>query len=137
MQKPLSQRVAESQKQQQHVHRQLGQVLNNYESSGLRSKQKKNDRSAARAEQEAAAARAVNSPPSCAIVGNGGRLRYETHGEEIDAADVVVRFNNGRTKGFERQVGRRSHFRFYNGPSVEPKQAGEVTVAEVMVAEAV
>ena len=56
MQKPLSQRVAESQKQQQHVHRQLGQVLNNYESSGFRSKQKKNDRSAARAEQEAAAA---------------------------------------------------------------------------------
>ena len=82
-------------------------------------------------EQEAAVAGEVNSPPSCAIVGNGGRLRYETHGEEIDAADVVVRFNNGRTKGFERQVGRRSHFRFYNGPSVEPKQAGEVTVAQL------
>ena len=58
-----------------------------------------------------------SSPPSCAVVGNGGRLRYETHGDEIDAADVVVRFNNGRTKGFERQVGRRSNFRFYNGPS--------------------
>ena len=70
-------------------------------------------------------------PPSCAIVGNGGRLRYEIHGEAIDAADVVVRFNNGRTKGFERQVGRRSHFRFYNGPSVEPKQSGELTVAQL------
>ena len=58
-------------------------------------------------------------------------MRYETHGDEIDAADVVVRFNNGRTKGFERQVGRRSNFRFYNGPSLEPKQGGELTVAQL------
>jgi hypothetical protein len=33
------------------------------------------------------------------IVGNGGRLRYETRGAAIDAADVVLRFNNGRTRG--------------------------------------
>jgi hypothetical protein len=33
--------------------------------------------------------------------------------------------------GFEKQVGKRSHFRFYNGPSVEPKQAGELTVAQL------
>jgi hypothetical protein len=74
---------------------------------------------------------ALSQPPSCAIVGNGGRLRYEAHGEAIDAAEVVVRFNNGRTKGFEKQVGKHSHFRFYNGPSVEPKQAGELTVAQL------
>jgi len=71
--------------------------------------------------------------PSCAIVGNGGRLRYETRGAAIDAADVVLRFNNGRTRGFEKQVGKKSSFRFYNGPSVEPKQVGELTVAQLRV----
>lgn len=57
----LSERVAASQKQQQHVHRQLGQVLNNYESSGSRTKQKKSDRSAARAEHDAKAAAAAKA----------------------------------------------------------------------------
>ena len=69
--------------------------------------------------------------PRCAVVGNSGKLRWEQHGAAIDATDIVIRFNQGRTKGFERQVGRKSTFRIYNGPYVEPKQSGEVTVAQL------
>ncbi|XRB08604.1 beta-galactoside alpha-2,3-sialyltransferase [Pycnococcus provasolii] len=71
------------------------------------------------------------SRPRCAVVGNSGKLRWEQHGAAIDATDIVIRFNQGRTKGFERQVGRKSTFRIYNGPYVEPKQAGEVTIAQL------
>lgn len=83
------------------------------------------------AERAAAAAGPAAERPTCAVVGNGGRLRYEVHGKEIDALDVVIRFNQGRTKGFEKQVGTRSSIRMYNGPYVEPKQAGEVTIAQL------
>ena len=67
----------------------------------------------------------------CAVVGNGGRLRQEYHQKEIDAADVVIRFNQGVTQGFEKHVGSKSTIRMYNGPYISPKQPGEITIAEI------
>lgn len=69
--------------------------------------------------------------PSCAVVGNSGRLRNEHHAAAIDAHDIVIRFNAGKTQNFEHIVGHRSTFRMFNGPYVGPKQGGEVTVAQV------
>lgn len=69
--------------------------------------------------------------PTCAVVGNAGSLRNAKFGEEIDAHDIVLRFNNGRSKHFEKQVGTKSHLRMYNGPYVEGKQGGEVTIAQL------
>jgi hypothetical protein len=69
--------------------------------------------------------------PSCAVVGNSGRLRVEHHAARIDAHDIVIRFNQGKTQTFEHLVGRKSSFRMFNGPYVGPKQGGEVTIAQV------
>jgi hypothetical protein len=44
---------------------------------------------------------------SLAIVGNAGYLAQLGQGVRIDACDLVLRMNNFRTAGFERQVGRR------------------------------
>ena len=69
--------------------------------------------------------------PTCAVVGNAGSLRNAKFGEEIDAHDIVLRFNNGRAKHFEKQVGTKGHLRMYNGPYVEGKMGGEVTIAQL------
>src|SRR5262245_20589078 len=44
---------------------------------------------------------------SLAIVGNAGYLAELDQGTGIDRHDLVVRMNNFRTRGFERQVGKR------------------------------
>jgi hypothetical protein len=44
---------------------------------------------------------------SLAIVGNAGYLAELQQGRRIDAHDLVLRMNNFRTHGFERQVGER------------------------------
>jgi len=69
--------------------------------------------------------------PTCAVVGNSGRLRKEQHAARIEAADMVLRFNQGRTQGFEKIVGSKSSFRMFNAPFVSPKQPGEITVAQL------
>ncbi|KAK9823730.1 hypothetical protein WJX72_004979 [[Myrmecia] bisecta] len=69
--------------------------------------------------------------PSCAIVGNSGILRHAQHGSAVDRHDIVFRFNNGRTQGFEQFVGTESHFRFVNGPYIVPKQPGEIALAQL------
>ncbi len=45
---------------------------------------------------------------SVAIVGNAGYLSEGCAGSQIDACDVVIRMNNCRVAGFERQVGSRT-----------------------------
>ncbi|QDZ23546.1 sialyltransferase [Chloropicon primus] len=67
----------------------------------------------------------------CAVVGNGGRLRQEFHQDAIDSADIVIRFNQGVTQGFEKHVGTKSTIRMYNGPYISPKQPGEITIAQI------
>ena len=64
-------------------------------------------------------------------MGNSGRLRQEQNAKIIDAHDVVIRFNQGRTQGFEKFVGKKSTFRMFNGAYVGPKQGGEITIAQV------
>jgi hypothetical protein len=68
----------------------------------------------------------------CAVVGNSGTLRETHYGAAIDAAQFVMRFNSGRSKGFESHVGRGSDVRLYNGPYVTSKMAGEMTLAQVL-----
>ena len=50
----------------------------------------------------------ICSNASIAIVANGPKLLEEELGEEIDACDVVIRFNNFKTKGFEKYTGSRT-----------------------------
>lgn len=42
---------------------------------------------------------------SCALVSNSGALKKSGLGAEVDAHDVVFRFNNAPTKGHESDVG--------------------------------
>lgn len=51
---------------------------------------------------------------TCAVVGNGGSLLLHKLGKRIDAADAVIRFNGGVTKGFEEHVGRKTTVRLAN-----------------------
>ncbi|KAK9814164.1 hypothetical protein WJX72_001483 [[Myrmecia] bisecta] len=51
---------------------------------------------------------------TCAIVGNSGILLKYEFGAEIDAHDMVMRFNVGPTKGFEEHVGSRTTLRLIN-----------------------
>lgn len=76
-----------------------------------------------------------NSPsaglPTCAVVGNSGKLRGEFHREAIDASDVVIRFNGGVTRGYEEHVGTKSTFRLYNGPYTTTHVPGEAAIAQI------
>ena len=40
---------------------------------------------------------------TCALVGNSGNLLLYEHGKEIDAHDLIWRFNGGKTRGFQKQ----------------------------------
>jgi len=52
---------------------------------------------------------------TCAVVGNGGvNLKDSNQGYGIDGADIVIRFNDGPTVGFEKYVGRKTTFRLIN-----------------------
>ena len=51
---------------------------------------------------------------TCALVGSSGSLLYDRFGAEIDSADLIIRFNNAPTIGFERVVGSRTDVRLLN-----------------------
>ncbi|KAM3692861.1 hypothetical protein ACB098_08G119400 [Castanea mollissima] len=51
---------------------------------------------------------------SCAVVGNSGILLKSEYGELIDSHEFVVRLNNARTTGFERNVGSKTSVSFVN-----------------------
>ncbi|KAJ4971571.1 hypothetical protein NE237_004670 [Protea cynaroides] len=51
---------------------------------------------------------------SCAVVGNSGILLKTGHGDLIDSHDVVIRLNNARTEGFQRNVGSKTNISFVN-----------------------
>jgi len=50
----------------------------------------------------------------CAVISSSGVLRRHHHGKEIDAAQMVLRFNTAPTDGFERFVGTRDDVRVLN-----------------------
>eukprot|EP00899_Mesostigma_viride_P016272 jgi/Mesvir1/24646/Mv21952-RA.1 len=51
---------------------------------------------------------------TCAVVGNSGILLTGSKGPEIDAHDLIIRFNGAPTKGLEGQVGSRTDIRIVN-----------------------
>lgn len=51
---------------------------------------------------------------SCAVVSSSGVLRLHSHGLAIDAADLVMRFNDAPITGWEEKVGFRDDFRLVN-----------------------
>mmetsp|Transcript_22773 Transcript_22773/g.63242 ORF Transcript_22773/g.63242 Transcript_22773/m.63242 type:complete len:336 (-) Transcript_22773:338-1345(-) len=53
----------------------------------------------------------VHHYSSCALVGNSASLVQYQFGNEIDSHDVVLRFNDAPTRGYEEHVGRRCTFR--------------------------
>lgn len=53
---------------------------------------------------------------SIAIIGNSPKLVEAEHGAQIDAHDVVVRINDGRTVGFEKHTGARTSLRYVGVP---------------------
>ena len=52
---------------------------------------------------------------SCAIVGNSGSMLNRDYGHDIDAHEVVYRFNQAPVKGYEKHVGSRSTHESLNG----------------------
>lgn len=51
---------------------------------------------------------------SCAVVGNSGILMRKEHGDLIDGHDLVIRLNNARTLGYQRNVGSKTSLAFVN-----------------------
>ncbi|KAK9808629.1 hypothetical protein WJX72_000855 [[Myrmecia] bisecta] len=51
---------------------------------------------------------------TCAVVGSSGYMLSFDHGKEIDAHDMVMRFNSAPTKGFEKHVGSKTTHRITN-----------------------
>ena len=51
---------------------------------------------------------------SCAIVSSAASMSGSNLGAEIDANEVVVRFNNAPTKGYEKDVGKKTSLRLTN-----------------------
>jgi len=66
---------------------------------------------------------------NCAVVGNSGSMLEAEHGQEIDAHDVVIRFNSGITDGYEQFVGSKTTFRMLNNPESQAKERGEITIS--------
>ena len=52
---------------------------------------------------------------TCAIVGNSGSLLRQERGHEIDAHEMVYRFNQAPLKGYEKHVGSRCTHESLNG----------------------
>ncbi|GHP09787.1 hypothetical protein PPROV_000852200 [Pycnococcus provasolii] len=68
-------------------------------------------------EQELATGRRKRLPydfRSCAVVGNGGIMRANALGKAVDAHTAIWRLNQAPTKGYERLVGKKTHFRVLN-----------------------
>ncbi|XP_073157695.1 beta-1,6-galactosyltransferase GALT29A-like [Henckelia pumila] len=51
---------------------------------------------------------------SCAVVGNSGILLSSDHGKLIDSHEIVIRLNNARIAGYERDVGAKTSVSFIN-----------------------
>lgn len=57
---------------------------------------------------------ALPAKGTCAVISSAGCLLNHKLGREIDAADMVIRFNTAKTKGFEEMVGAKDDLRIIN-----------------------
>ncbi|CAH1183746.1 unnamed protein product [Phaedon cochleariae] len=64
---------------------------------------------------------------SCAIIASAGSLKNSNLGSFIDSHDLVMRFNNAPTKGFEVDVGRKTTIRLLNSQVVTKPQFNFLT----------
>ena len=55
---------------------------------------------------------------TCALVGSSGTLLLDEMGREIDEHDVVIRFNNAPTEGYEKHVGSKTTFLYLSFDSI-------------------
>jgi len=67
---------------------------------------------------------------TCAVVGNGGGLLGMEAGAEIDGHDIVIRFNGGPVRGFERFVGRKTTYRLTNTDHFAFSDIGDETILQ-------
>ena len=63
---------------------------------------------------------------TCAVVGNSGSVSGGGQGGEIDSAEAVFRINYAPTKGFERDVGSKTHYDVINLQHTKPFVQGRV-----------
>mmetsp|Transcript_3465 Transcript_3465/g.7573 ORF Transcript_3465/g.7573 Transcript_3465/m.7573 type:complete len:519 (-) Transcript_3465:77-1633(-) len=65
------------------------------------------------------------SGKSCAVVSSSGALKNHSFGEEIDAHDIVIRFNKAPTAGYEKFVGSKTTMRLgWDFGGIAPKIFG-------------
>ncbi|XP_040575419.1 beta-galactoside alpha-2,6-sialyltransferase 2-like [Lepeophtheirus salmonis] len=61
---------------------------------------------------------------SCAVVTNSGSLINSGHGTFIDSHDLIIRFNDGPTSGFEKDVGSKTSLRVVNSKIIFKPEFG-------------
>ncbi|KAK3251206.1 hypothetical protein CYMTET_39446 [Cymbomonas tetramitiformis] len=70
-----------------------------------------------------------NPVNSCAVVSSSASLLNTKQGAHIDQHDVVLRFNNAVTKGFEQDVGSKTTLRITNGIYEGFREGSEAVIA--------
>eukprot|EP00271_Cylindrocystis_brebissonii_P007632 TRINITY_DN211_c1_g1_i1.p1 TRINITY_DN211_c1_g1~~TRINITY_DN211_c1_g1_i1.p1 ORF type:complete len:1174 (-),score=270.23 TRINITY_DN211_c1_g1_i1:934-4071(-) len=68
---------------------------------------------------------------TCAVVGSSGSLLMQELGEEIDAHEMVIRFNAAPTYGYETQVGRKTTIRISHPEFAGFKEGSEMVLFHV------
>eukprot|EP00242_Pyramimonas_sp_CCMP2087_P004076 CAMPEP_0198219834 /NCGR_PEP_ID=MMETSP1445-20131203/76443_1 /TAXON_ID=36898 /ORGANISM="Pyramimonas sp., Strain CCMP2087" /LENGTH=354 /DNA_ID=CAMNT_0043897393 /DNA_START=504 /DNA_END=1565 /DNA_ORIENTATION=+ len=62
---------------------------------------------------------------TCAVVGNSGTVLFEEFGAEIDAHEMVYRFNQGPTLGYEKFIGNHTMFESLNAKFAHQLMRGD------------
>mmetsp|Transcript_46729 Transcript_46729/g.118280 ORF Transcript_46729/g.118280 Transcript_46729/m.118280 type:complete len:570 (-) Transcript_46729:491-2200(-) len=65
---------------------------------------------------------------SCALVGSSGILLRRRAGKEIDAHDMVLRFNSAPTAAYSEHVGGRTTYRVCNGEHMNIREGNETVI---------
>eukprot|EP00971_Amphidinium_carterae_P125217 2480961-Amphidinium_carterae.1 len=68
----------------------------------------------------------TQGPRTCAVVSNSGIMKLLSEGDNIDAADMVMRFNTAKLVGYHKIAGRKDNVRFVNMHFAQMVLAGAV-----------